>query len=73
MDNKQLKTILKDILLRDEEEEWFDLKSNHLEPKVIGEYISALSNAAAELGRTHGYLVWGIDNDTHEVKGTTFN
>lgn len=73
MDNKQLKIILKDILLRDEEEEWFDLKSNHLEPKVIGEYISALSNAAAELGRTHGYLVWGIDNDTHEVKGTTFN
>ena len=73
MDNKQLRIILKDILLRDEEEEWFDLKSNHLEPKVIGEYISALSNAAAELGRTHGYLVWGIDNDTHEVKGTTFN
>ena len=73
MDKNELKAVLNDIIMRPEEEEWFELKSNHLEPKVIGEYISALSNVAADLGRTHGYLVWGVDNDTHEVKGTKFN
>lgn len=39
---------------------------------MIGEYISALANSAALHGKTAAYLLWGIDDSTHEVLGTTF-
>jgi len=48
------------------EQEWF-------EPNAVGEYISALANAAAYHGHDFGYLVWGIDNDTHAIVGTDFD
>jgi len=38
----------------------------------IGEYISAMSNGATISNQAFGYLVWGVDDDTHEVKGTNF-
>ncbi len=39
----------------------------------IGHYISALGNSAALDGHDRAWLVWGIDNNKHEVHGTTFN
>lgn len=55
------------------EANWFEFKENWYEPNGIGEYISSLSNAAALEGQENGYLVWGINNDTHEIIGTTFD
>ena len=55
------------------EREWFEFKLNWYNAKEIGEYISALANSAAYEGRRNGYLVWGINNKTHEVEGTTFD
>ena len=55
------------------ETEWLEFKHNNTDPQEIGEYISALSNGAALNDRYHGYLVWGIENDTHEILGTTFD
>lgn len=54
------------------EKEWFDFKMNNSEPHMIGEYISALSNSALLHQVKHGYLVFGIDDVTHEILGTTF-
>lgn len=42
------------------------------DPNEIGEYISALSNAAALVRKPSAYLVWGIQDGTHEVVGTGF-
>lgn len=56
-----------------EETEWVEFKHNNDNPELIGEYISALANSAALLGKFHAYLVWGVDDRTHEVIGTTFN
>jgi ATP-dependent DNA helicase RecG len=53
--------------------EWVEFKHNRGEPDEIGEYISALANSAAILGKPQGYLVWGIEDSTHEIVGTTFN
>ncbi|MGP1599310.1 hypothetical protein [Peptoanaerobacter stomatis] len=39
--------IIKDIVNHYSEEEWFEFKENWFEAHGIGEYISALSNAAA--------------------------
>ena len=55
-----------------QETEWVEFKKNNADPKGIGEYISALANAAALLGKVNAYLVWGIDDQTHDVVGTRF-
>lgn len=55
------------------ETEWFEFKRNHYETQAVGEYLSALANSACLAGQPHGYLVFGIDNRTHEVVGTQFD
>jgi predicted HTH transcriptional regulator len=55
------------------ETEWIEFKSNRAVPDEIGEYISALANSAALMGRSNAYLVWGVDNATHEIVGTNFD
>ena len=55
------------------ETEWVEFKHNNDNPEEIGEYLSALANAAALMGKVHAYLVWGVDDDTHDVIGTTFD
>ena len=55
------------------EKEWFEFKENMKSDNEIGEYISALSNGAAYLGKEKGYLVWGIKDSTHEIVGTNFD
>jgi predicted HTH transcriptional regulator len=55
------------------ESEWVEFKHNNAEPAKIGEYISALSNSAALLGRESAYMLWGLDDATHDFIGTSFN
>lgn len=50
-----------------------EFKSSWDYPEDIGEYISALGNAAALGKHDRAWMVWGLDNHTHEVKGTSFN
>ena len=47
---KDLKKIIKTLLEKDFEEEWFEFKENWYNANGIGEYISSLSNAAAMAG-----------------------
>ncbi len=56
---------------RPTETETVEFKRNDDEPEETGEYISALANGAALHGRQLAYLIWGIDNVTHEVVGTS--
>ena len=65
--------VIKELTAYPTEEEWLEFKTNWFEPHALGEYISALSNAAALKGRKEAYLVWGINDATHEIVGTTFN
>ncbi len=54
------------------ETEWVEFKHNNDTPEEIGEYLSALANAAALLGKVNAYLLWGVDDKTHDIMGTTF-
>ncbi len=54
------------------ETEWVEFKKNISEAQEIGQYLSALANSAALCGKAHGYLVWGIEDLTHAVVGTSF-
>ena len=64
--------IVRELISYPYESEWFEFKRNNCDPKEIGEYISALANSAAVTGRKSAYLVWGIDDVTHDIIGTTF-
>lgn len=65
--------IVKNIVNHDTEEEWFEFKENWFEGHGIGEYISALSNAATLCRKEFAYLIWGVNDETHEVVGTKFD
>ncbi len=55
------------------ENKFLEFKSNHVEAKALGEYISALSNGACLEHVDYGYLFFGVDNSSLKVKGTSFN
>lgn len=64
--------LLSRLLSLTRETEWIEWKENDYRTEEIGEYLSALSNAAALHGKDAGYIVWGIRDSTREVVGTTF-
>jgi len=55
------------------ETEWLEFKVSYSDPQAIGEYISALANAAALNGKAFGYVVWGVEDTTHAIVGTAFS
>ena len=55
------------------ETEWLEFKENFDDPESLGKDISALANASAYHGRDIAYKIWGVENDTHLLVGTSFN
>ena len=68
-----LRSLLQELISLPKEAEWVEFKHNNANPEMIGEYISALANSAALLGKVNAYLVWGIDNTSHDIIGTAFH
>lgn len=73
MNEKELKTIIADIQASPKECEWVEVKTNNYNPNEVGEYISALSNGAAYMGQSKGYLAFGIEDTTHNIVGTNYD
>lgn len=71
-DERRLRERLRSLLETPTEREWVEFKQNNSDPEDIGEYISALSNAAALQDQRAAYLVWGVQDGTHRVVGTEF-
>ena len=55
------------------ENEWLEFKKDNADATVIGKDISALANGAALQEKDQAYMLWGIDNTTHALIGTTFS
>lgn len=70
MSAEELTALLDRLRHEPRETEWLEFKENHYEPQVLGEYLSALANAACLAGKPRGYLVFGIQDQTHAVVGT---
>jgi predicted HTH transcriptional regulator len=68
----QLSALLVELLALPHETEWVEWKQNNDRPEMIGECLSALANAAALHRREMAYMVWGIEDGTRKVVGTTF-
>lgn len=65
-------SLVRELCAMPRETEWVEFKVNDAEPQAIGEYISALANAAALAGKASAFLVWGVRDDDHACVGTTF-
>ncbi len=72
MDADYLESLLAGLTSLPHETEWVEFKVNNSSPEDIGEYLSALSNSATLHGKNTAYLVWGINNDNHDIVGTNF-
>ena len=72
MNETSLLALFSSLCAMPQEAEWIEFKQNNEDPQMIGERISALSNAAMLIGRSHAYFVWGIEDITHTIIGTTF-
>ena len=72
LDASQFQNLVKQLASLSRETEWLELKHNNTDPHEAGEYISALSNAAAILGKHSAYILWGIEDSSHQILGTTF-
>jgi ATP-dependent DNA helicase RecG len=68
----RLMELLHELATLPKEAEWVEFKQNNADPEEIGEYISALANSAALLGKPQGYLAWGIHDVSHDLVGTSF-
>ena len=68
----ELRPLLKKLRGLPSETEWVEFKHNKDDGPMIGDRLSALSNSARLLGQESGFIVWGIEDGTHELVGTTF-
>ncbi len=50
-----------------------EFKRNNDAHEMIGKLCSAISNAARVDGENQGYVIWGVEDGTHDVVGTTFD
>lgn len=73
MDQSALIVTLNRLISLPRETATVEFKMNREEPADIGEYISALANAAALEGHDRAWMVWGVKDETHKVIGTTFD
>jgi ATP-dependent DNA helicase RecG len=72
-DEQYLQSLVHELVGLPRETGWLEFKHNDAEPQRIGEYISALANSAALDGKACAYMLWGVDDVTHALLGTTFN
>lgn len=69
---KDISALVKRLRTHSRETEWFEFKSSKVEPRKLGQSISAIANAAAISGKSNGYIIWGVRDIDHKIIGTTF-
>lgn len=50
---------------------WVEFKVNTFNAENVGKYVSGLANAAMLERKQHALMVWGIEDGSHRVVGTT--
>lgn len=69
----KINELVKALLKMQHESEWLEFKKANADADTIGKNISALANGAVISNRTCAYKIWGVDDLTHEIVGTTFS
>lgn len=73
MNNEELIILVDELRALPKENEWVEFKTGTATTnEKLGQYISAISNAACLAHMPFGYFVFGVVDETHEVVGTTY-
>lgn len=72
MNNKKLENLLNELVKQSSENEWIEFKRNFHSFEEIGRNISALANGACLNNQPFAYLVFGVEDGTHKIVGTSF-
>jgi len=71
---ERILAIINESRKADNEMPWLEFKVNTAtSPEEIGQYVSALANTAALYGKPQALMIWGIDDQLHNLVGTNFN
>jgi len=70
MEYLDFKKLVDALTRKPKETEWLEFKHNFHSKEEIGERISALSNSAYLSSMPFGYIVFGVDDESHDVVGT---
>lgn len=73
MKSEQFIHLVKELRALPKECEWVEFKQNNANPEQIGENLSAIANSALLVGRAKGFIVYGIEDGTHNITGTSFD
>nr|WP_315214117.1 RNA-binding domain-containing protein [uncultured Flavobacterium sp.] len=74
MTNPELIELIDELRALPKENEWVEFKTGNVTTNdKLGHYISGLSNAACIANQSFAYLVFGINDETHQAAGTNFN
>ena len=66
-------TLLETLCSLPTETDWVEFKENKFNADTVGQYVSAIANSAIYHGKDHGYLVYGVEDATHQIVGTNVN
>ncbi len=70
---ENLDKLINELIKLPNETQWVEFKHDNYDPYMIGRDISALANSAAMCEKSCAYMLWGIDDSTHEIVGTQYN
>lgn len=73
MDQQSLLETLERLCEQSHEAATVEFKTNIGNPEDIGAYLSALANSAVLEKHDRAWLVWGVEDGTHAICGTTFD
>ena len=70
---ENLDKLINELCRYKNETPWIEFKHNNYNPEMIAQDICALANAAALHEKKYAYMLWGINDETHEIIGTEYN
>ena len=73
MQNHDFVELVRSLTSQSAETNFCEFKQNFHDPDKLGTLISAISNAATLAGERNGYIVWGVQDATHAIVGTSFD
>ncbi|MCD7823009.1 MAG: putative DNA binding domain-containing protein [Oscillospiraceae bacterium] len=67
---ENLSLLVAELCSYSSETQWIEFKKDNYMPDMIGRDISALANSAVLCEKSCAYMLWGIDDKTHEIVGS---
>lgn len=70
---ENLSVLVKELCKVESENSCIEFKHSNYNQDMIGKDISALANGAAYEEKDCAYMIWGVDDKTHEIVGTDYD